>query len=185
MPQPYAIWLLPSQPCHRILKEKITSLSSRYGAPVFNPHCTLCSASSNDMDSLVEQAAKISAKIEPFKIPVERIGYSTEYFQTLYVQLAQVEKLRATRAAFIQGLSLPAQNQYMPHISLLYARMTLTQKSALAATIRLPLEWVTITSAAVVIPDNPEGDWKDIQSWNALAHFPFEAKKEDAAKDLG
>ncbi|MFW6254452.1 MAG: hypothetical protein ACOC41_05940 [Chitinivibrionales bacterium] len=175
MSQSFSIWLLPSAGSHRILKEKILTLSSEHRGPVFNPHCTLCSGSAIDMDSVIRQAAKTSAKIAPFRIPVERIGYKAEYFQTLFVLLRRVQKLRETRSAFIEALSLSPQKEYMPHISLLYSRMTLTQKSALAGSLSLPLEWVTVTSAAVVIPDNPENDWSDVASWRALAHFEFAA----------
>ncbi len=177
MSQPFAVWLMPSHPCHLILKERISALSSEYRGPIFNPHCTLCSGQSDDLEAIIEKTKEASAKTAPLKVPTQGIGYRSEYFQTLFVALGFVKTLRDTHSLFIEALSLPANRAYMPHISLLYARMTLTQKSALAGCVGLPLDCVSLTSAAIVIPDNPEHDWQDVGSWQAVANFKF--RKED------
>lgn len=115
----YSIWLMPEG---GMIRERfqsiITELSGKYESPRFEPHVTLIGGVNGDHKNVIAKTHEIARKIRPFFIGLTDVGVTDQYFKTLFVMAKETPEL--IRANKIAQEIYGTEQQYMPHLSLLY-----------------------------------------------------------------
>jgi putative hydrolase of the HAD superfamily len=172
-------WLLPEPSAEQVLSERISSLAAQVGAPVFSPHVTIYAGTLEPVDDIHQQLRTAISDVAPVSLRVIGIRASERLSKTLYLQFepsAVVAELsERLRSAAVE----PSDYQLDPHLSLLYAVLTLTEKERLAELEPLQFEEITFNRIqAYRMParfDTPEA----ILSFDEIATFPLEVNLRD------
>jgi 2'-5' RNA ligase len=126
-PDSYSLWLKPENSVENKFQNKIQSLASEYGGPIFKPHITLVSSFLGKEKVLLKITEIVSKKISPFIIYFDNIGYFNKYFCSLFLTVECTSELSAARRLCSTELHLK-ENKYFPHLSLIYGDYTLDKK---------------------------------------------------------
>jgi len=114
----YSIWLLPSKNDHKLIYNKIEELSKVYHSELFQPHCTLISSVYD-----IELAKDIihELDINPFRVKPIKLNQSSNIWKTVFIELEKNELLNQLYQLFQN--KLPPNEDFVPHISLIYKTM--------------------------------------------------------------
>lgn len=121
--QTFSIWLLPIDSDHNYLSKIIQSLSKKYDAPCFHPHCTLFSTFNN-----INSARKIIDQIhlDFFDVEVRRISQSSDIWKTVFIELKNSSQLQNLNC-LLKGLK-DEDYLFSPHISLIYKLLDVNKR---------------------------------------------------------
>lgn len=167
-PLRYSLFLSPCAADRTLLDATIRQLAGRCGALPFEPHVTVLSGSHDDADAVREAVAAAVRGIAPFSLPVAGIGFSTEYFKSLFIEFARDEPIHALHDRLVAKLGNHSEYRLRPHLSLLYQDLPLAEKESLAGSIHLPRESVRFDAVKVVAPNDPAVGWRDTAGWRTL-----------------
>ena len=118
----YSIWMIPEGQVHEELTTTFHKLSKKFKSPKFEPHITLLGGITGPEKEVISKTYRLATKIKPFAIGLKQIGYQNNYLRSLYLcanpnpQLLSVNRL----AKRIYGMK---QGEYLPHLSLIYAKL--------------------------------------------------------------
>src|SRR6267143_1740032 len=163
-----AYWLMPAEPARSFFVAAIARLAARFDAPLFEPHVTIYAARSGD-DTPVEVLRCAVGHCNPFRLAVRDIQYSDEFTKTLFVQFESSPPLARLSRTLQQESALHDEYELNPHLSLLYQKMALPDKTEAAASIRLPFTEVFFDSVNVVISPARVSSRQDVQAWRVAA----------------
>jgi 2'-5' RNA ligase len=130
-PIPYAVWLVLSEESRERFQAIIDALSTRCGAPVFEPHITLLSGFTGDEKTLIAQARALALDIEPLELHLGQAKCLDEYYRCLFVEVALSRQLAYARDAAMRRFTPPTSAPFYPHLSLLYGDLPATKKEKL------------------------------------------------------
>ena len=115
----YSLWIMPGPDDKKRYEDIISSLSSKYSTPHFEPHVTLLGGLTGQEEILIRSASKVAMKMFAFKIRFTTINCLNEYFRSLFVLVEKTKEIEdAWNIAFIEFGLKPSE--YMPHMSLFY-----------------------------------------------------------------
>jgi len=154
-------WLIPAKPERELFTEVIRILAKEIGAPVFQPHLTLCARSDR------ESAGALLRQIEtePVRLRVREIAHSSKFTKTLFVRFAPAKFL----GRLIRQISGESESLSDPHLSLVYKKLPTPIRRELAKTITLPFGQVTFDSIVAMSCVSPTETAQDVRSWRKLA----------------
>ena len=118
-PVSYSIWLMPKGNVKYQLKKIIFMLSTEFDGPIFTPHVTLVSSFLGSQEELSHKTRIISKKIKPFEVSFGDIGYTGDFFRSLFLNIKVNTKLKTARDIACKELNWN-QNDFMPHLTLFY-----------------------------------------------------------------
>jgi 2'-5' RNA ligase len=126
----YSLWLEPTGDTAYKLQQRIKELSRKYDTPVFSPHVTLLgglTASKTELEALTDTLA---SSVTPFELKLTKAGYLNTFYQSLFIHVEQNEGLTHLHDNACRLFDCPDeyQNDYMPHLSLLYGDLNQPQK---------------------------------------------------------
>jgi len=124
----YALWLEPSGDVAFKLQERIRKLSKQYDTPPFSPHVTLLGGIKATETELVPLANTLAASVEPFDLELTKAGCHNTYYQALFVHVKENSELKELRKNACRLFDCPADEKFMPHLSLLYGNLPREQK---------------------------------------------------------
>jgi 2'-5' RNA ligase len=130
------LWLIPDGEARQQLQQLITEMSSRHGAPAFEPHITLLSGIMGEAADVAAQAAEFAANTAPIVAAIRNVEYLEEFFRCLFFSTDQSASLIAARRAAEDFFEHTNIQPFIPHVSFLYGSMPVFEKAAIAAQLR-------------------------------------------------
>lgn len=133
-----SFWLIPKTRQRAAFKGLIANLAAQYGGPLFEPHVTLYSGELAEGESAEDILIKFTGKLRRIDLYPIDIGYSEEYTRTLFIEFAPDPDLDRTLDTIKRLVRKPSDYVLKPHLSLLYADLSMAQKAQLRETVRVP-----------------------------------------------
>ena len=105
----FTLWLTPREPLRSLLRSTIRQLAARFDAVEFEPHVTVFSAPSTDIEARAV-ARRIAAQFSPIELTADCLDHSESYTKTLFVQFQELRPpptdLRHRGRAIFQSIEL-------------------------------------------------------------------------------
>lgn len=166
MNRPLALWLVPCAEDKKWLSEIISTLSTQYHAPLFEPHITLYGGRCTPSSSLSEIMQGIRLKSNVLSLDIQSIDSSDSLFKSLY--------LRFDTCSTLENLSQGFQNQLVdsepysltPHLSLIYTQLTAKQRQKIISAMNFSYSKIGFNELKVVTPRSE--NWRDFNSWEII-----------------
>lgn len=167
----FAVWLIPAE-THRLwLAERVQALAANHNLIPFEPHVTIFSGPSANGQALekIRQALKdVAAETRPMVLKIKTLEASEEFFRSLFIVFEENHRLRHLHQR-LQSIVLPEKaHELAPHLSLLYADLSLDAKKRAAAQITIDHEEILFTGLKIVVPAGEKG-WRDIRGWKTIS----------------
>jgi 2'-5' RNA ligase len=124
----YSLWLEPSGNIAYKLQERIKKLSKEHGTPVFPPHVTLLGTLYSSETELVPLAKTLVSSVAPFELRLTKAGYLNTFYRSLFIHVEENNTLTELRKNACRLFDCGGQEEYMPHLSLLYGDLTQKEK---------------------------------------------------------
>ena len=161
----YALWLVPGGDTYKELSALITRLAKSHGAPVFEPHVTLLSGIKNEgEDELLRLTHLLATRVEPFEVKLAETRYMDDYYRCLFLMAEPTDGLiRANIEAKLVMAELIGQQEFYPHLSLLYGEFFPMVKEAIIADIgaRMDISFTADKVKLLRVTGGP-ADWKPL-----------------------
>ena len=129
MSEPLYLWLLPPASVQATFAGFIERLAQRFGTAGFIPHITLAGSLDLPADETVRRTAELAARLDPVAIRLTGIGATDEYFRCLFMRAEHSAALLATHETACAQLARPPEKEFMPHLSLIYGKLSQDQKN--------------------------------------------------------
>ena len=156
--QTFSIWLLPIDSDHNYLSKIIQSLSKKYDAPCFHPHCTLFSTFNN-----INSARKIIDQIDLdfFDVEVRRISQSSDIWKTVFIELKNSSQLQNLNC-LLKGLK-DEDYLFSPHISLIYKLLDVNKRKKIIQSLSIKKSF-SFGKISIVNTAGHVESWKTVYS---------------------
>ena len=156
----YSLWLQPSGDIAYKLQERIKKLSKEHGTPQFSPHVTLLGSLNASENELIPLTNTLASSVAPFELELTKAGYLDTFYQSLFIHVKDNSTLKQLRAKACQ-LFDRNEEDYMPHLSLLYGDLSRNQKEKILNMIGREF-FITFTVKSIVLmkTDGKPKDWK-------------------------
>lgn len=116
----YSLWLRPFGDTAFSLQQHINKLSDRYDSPSFEPHVTLLGGLQQGETELKQLTDTLAGALDPFDVLLTNAGYRDRYYQSLFVHVKKSSELMEARRTAERLFDLNSDEEYMPHLSLMY-----------------------------------------------------------------
>lgn len=126
-PSKYSLWLEPSGNIAYKLQERIKKLSEENGTPLFSPHVTLLGSLNASETELIPLADTLASSAEPFELELTKAGYLDTFYQSLFIHVKENSPLKELRKNACRLFDC-SEDEYMPHLSLLYGDLSRNEK---------------------------------------------------------
>lgn len=166
--QRFSLFLTPCAADFRHLEAVIRDLCTGSSSPPFEPHVTVYSGRLTDPVLLKRAVTAAVAGMLPLRLKVTGIGFSMEYFRSLFVEFEESPALRGVHDRLKAGVGEDSGYVLVPHLSLQYCDNPLEVKEALARSIALDREEIHFDRVKAVSPENVQEGWRDIARWRTL-----------------
>ncbi|HJW37200.1 MAG TPA: 2'-5' RNA ligase family protein [Candidatus Udaeobacter sp.] len=162
-----AYWLIPAEPARSFFQGVVDDLVRRYDAPLFEPHVTIHVGLNRaaTAESAISQAARAC---KPIKLKALKIGHSSEFIKTLFVQFALNAELRQLNEIIRNAVRDSSHYELKPHLSLLYKKMPAVARRALMDSIMAPVSEVTFDALKAVRCISPTQTHADVEAWRVV-----------------
>ncbi len=159
----YALWLAPDEDSGGRFADVIGRLREQYGGPPFAPHVTLLENLIGSSDRVTAKADALAAALRPIPARALRLVMEPYYFRSLYLKLDPGAELVQAHEQAAQQFGVAPQDNFHPHLSLLYGLVPRKTKIAIGAQIHqdLPVEF-TLTRLQLVRLSLAVADWKTV-----------------------
>ena len=154
----FSIWLIPSDIDGGNISKSIQSLSKKYLAPIFNPHCTIFSPilDLNKAQTIINQLDQ-----KEFQVNVKSIDESDDIWKTVFLKLVNNSTLKKINALFNQAF--PQIYQFDPHISLIYKKLDAKKRKSIITKLDMKKVFV-IDKISIVQTSGSVGSWETVYS---------------------
>ena len=159
MSKNFSIWLMPAKDDTKYLHGIISQLSREYNSDYFSPHITLYSPLRNHHRYIEERVEKLSKNLLPVDVKVTNIKYTNNFWKTLFFDIKTSPELIEIHRALLNYLPNKSTNQFLPHISLIYKKLSLEQKTKIMKKI-ISKKSFTMNKIAIVQTGEDVNSWK-------------------------
>jgi 2'-5' RNA ligase len=136
----FSLWLMPRGQSAVQLQALIEKLSRAYSTPAFQPHVTLIGGINLSERVAIRKTDEVAARVKPFRIRLSEVTYLDEYFRCVFIKARRTRSLlnayHIARAVFGTG----NHEEYMPHLSLIYADLSNEQRQNIIGNIGCNVE---------------------------------------------
>ena len=163
----YAIWFVLEKNDTEYFANIIDDLSAKYDAQPFQPHITaygLVDISLDKLDEIVRNSIKDQKQ---FVIKKSNISYSDVFWKTLYVEFQPNVQLTKIGEKLTASLQSYASYDFIPHVSLIYKNMAISEQKKLADTIEIK-ENFTVTQMWI------QQFHEDITKWTIVKKYELD-----------
>lgn len=167
-PQRFSLFLTPCAGDFACLETLIGKVSADCGVAPFEPHVTVYSGRYAGPELMKRAMLRAVHGVAPFSLKVAGIGFSLEYFKTLFVELGEDPLLRGIHDRMKQTLGEDSGYRLVPHLSLLYAELPLAETEAMARRTALDRSEILFDRVKIVVPRNPDQGWRDTGRWETM-----------------
>lgn len=164
----YTLWLLPDAEAQLRLSQLIVDLSAMHGTPRFEPHATLLSGITDELELAIEKTEELAQTASVVRASLTRIEYLETYYRCLFFRTDESEalfQLRHRAEALFEHTNI---NPFIPHISFLYGAIPVFKKEAIIHQLgdSFFMNFRMETLCLVETSRTPE-------HWRLLAQFPL------------
>jgi len=154
----FSIWLIPSDIDSDCISKSIQSLSKKYLAPIFKPHCTIISpiTNLNKAQIIIDQLDQ-----KEFQVNVKKIDESDDIWKTVFLKLVNNSTLKKINGLFNQAF--PQIYQFDPHISLIYKKLDETKRKSMLTKLDMKKAFV-IDKISIVETSGSVESWETVYS---------------------
>lgn len=163
----YHIFLEPDGALRERLQSCIEDLAREFGGPVFSPHVTLAARIPADAP-VREVTAALAAETRPFDLRFGLLAMEDAYFRALYIQMEDIEELKALHAKTFAAFGMTPTSTYVPHTSLVYGNLSQQAKEAVLPTIVYP-EGEVFPVRSLALYETPG----ETETWRKIEEFPL------------
>lgn len=158
-----SFWLMPIERDRTFYESLITDLAHRYNAPIFQPHVTLYVG-----DCERDRVSEFLNHQPNFEIVLEidRIQYSEQFTKTLFIQLVSTPELKRLSESIAQQFG--GSYSLEPHLSLIYARLSETEKRSLAEQIQLSDRVIRFNQVRAIETLTKTQTREDVEAWREI-----------------
>lgn len=162
----YSIWMMPTGAPRGRLEGMIYDLSLRYCTPLFEPHVTLVGGLKGSEKDIKHNTAKLSMEIKPFQINLNDADYRNEFFKALFLRAEKDGPIIEAHSKAREAFGLPADPDYMPHLSLLYGNLDMQMKKEIIERyVRNVDTEFTVNKLHLFSTDGEVHMWKEIEQF--------------------
>lgn len=154
----FSIWLIPSHPDGALISRSIQSLSKKYLAPIFKPHCTIFSPIT-DINKTKIIVNQLDQKI--FQVDIEEMGESDDIWKTVFLKLVNDPTLKKINSLFNDAF--PQTYQFDPHISLIYKKLDAKKRKSILSKLDMKKSFV-IDKITIVNTSGLVESWETVYS---------------------
>ncbi len=132
----YSLWLLPDDVAANRFAALIDDLSERYHGPRFAPHVTLLGRVTGPEAMLAETTERLARTLRVLTLQLQGFSGEAYYFRCFYAKLAKSNDLERTYEQASVTFKSGHASDYLPHLSLVYGQLPLTEKTRLHTEIK-------------------------------------------------
>ena len=160
----YAIWLLFEKNDNKYLSKIIKNLSEKYDAPQFLPHITTYGIVDAELTTIEKAVRGSINNLKPFVVNKLGEGYSDYFWETLFIEIKPNYELNLINTRLSDRLSRYTNYEFLPHISLVYKKMSSSEKKKIISNMNIKNEF-TIASIAIQQFSENVGEWKIVKDF--------------------
>ena len=152
----FSIWLIPSDIDSDCISKSIQSLSKKYLAPIFKPHCTIISpiTNLNKAQIIIDQLDQ-----KEFQVNVKKIDESDDIWKTVFLKLVNNSTLKKINGLFSQAF--PQIYQFDPHISLIYKKLDAKKRKSILTKLDMKKAFI-IDKISIVRTSGSVESWETV-----------------------
>ena len=168
----FTLWLTPREPLRSLLRSTIRQLASQFDAVEFEPHVTVFSAPSTDIEARAV-ARRIAAQFSPIELTADCLDHSESYTKTLFVQFQNSALLRQIFDTAAAQYSRPSNYTLNPHLSLIYKKLSAANRRKLCETLDVSMGSYGFDRVRMIETEQPIDDDGPIQRWRLVCDEPL------------
>lgn len=124
----YTLWLKPDATAYRKLSGLISDLSSLHETPSFEPHVTLLSGITDNLEAAVEKTTELANSIIAIRAELTRVEFLEVYYRCLFFRTDESTDLMEARELAEDIFEHTEITPFIPHVSFLYGSLPIFQK---------------------------------------------------------
>ena len=127
----YTLWLMPDKDAYQTLSKLIVELSTSHDTPQFEPHVTLLSGITDDLNVAIQKTEELANSCTPVSATLTRIEFLELFYRCLFFCTNESEELMNARALSEEIFEHTNISPFIPHVSFLYGSLPVFQKEAI------------------------------------------------------
>ena len=161
----FAVWLLFGKEDTRYLENIIKDLAAQHNSPFFMPHLTVYGLVDTNLETLDNLILESIKDIKPFLVEKYSISYSDDFWKTLFIEIKQNLHLNSINEKLKNGLLKFSDYEFLPHISIVYKKMTQNEQKFIAQNINVKNDFLVSKIVIHEFSNNVE-EWKIIKEYD-------------------
>jgi 2'-5' RNA ligase len=125
------LWLMPDKETYLKIGQLIAELSSVHHTPRFEPHVTLISGITDDVETALLKTQKLAASNTAFKASLTGVEYLEYFYRCLFFKTDSNDEIYRLRGEAEILFEHSTVNPFIPHISFLYGSLPTFKKEAI------------------------------------------------------
>ena len=127
----YTLWLIPDEDAYQKLSKLIVELSTSHETPKFEPHVTLLSGITDNLNIALRKTEELANSCTPVSATLTRIEFLELFYRCLFFCTNESEDLMNTRVLAEDIFEHTNISPFIPHVSFLYGSLPVFQKEAI------------------------------------------------------
>jgi len=161
----FAIWFLFGKEDCRYLEHIIKDLAKQHNSPFFIPHITVYGLVNTNLETIDNLILESIKGVKPFLVEKNSIGYSDDFWKTLFIEIKQNLYLNSINEKLTNGLSKFSNYEFSPHISVIYKKMNDNKKKFMAQNLNVKNDFLVSKIVIHEFSNNVE-DWKIVKEYD-------------------
>lgn len=159
-PEVYSLWLMPRGHVADELQTLIADLSRKHMTPTFEPHVTLIGSLNLPKAEAVSKTKELATQVKPFIVTLSEVAYLDQYFRCVFIKAERTTGLMTAHLTARDLFVYQQDDDYMPHLSLVYGDLQRTTKRAIVQHIGVEttIEFL-VEELYLYCTDGPPKDW--------------------------
>ena len=160
-----ALWLVPDLRSTDSLQRVLAECPSAHGLTFFQPHITVKSGQTVSVPS-DEHMQDFAGQLKgPFALRVQRIGYESSFFRTVYLECLLDAEQQASIAKVTAQQELAGTKPFAPQLKFAGGRLEESEKELLTRSLSAAVETITFDRLVFASVPNDEIAWDQIDRW--------------------
>ena len=162
----YWIWGQFDTQSTQLLTSLYQKINNKLNGPKFDVHLTISGPFPYEEEMHTRIFESLSERFEQFNIKLNGMGQKNEFFQSLFITVAENETLKSLKNNIDQRFNLD-KAEYFPHISLFYGIEDTTLKKEIISELKVP-KHIVLDKLSIVKVDEEVKSWKVLKFHSLL-----------------